>query len=96
MSLNQSEVIFIDNDAEMLRNAVGLCWTIWVKSNAGMAKEHLDEMEWRTRPSRVPRPLVSCLELFVNGQLRRHTKAQLVLAGASGDRPRKMTVDFGQ
>lgn len=96
MRLNCSEVIFVDNDPERLRDAIGLCWTIWVKMNEGMTKEHLDEVEWRTRPTRVPRPLVSCLELFVNGHLRRHTEAQLSEARANGNAWRKNTMDFGK
>jgi len=95
MRLNRSEVIFIDNDIEMLRKAQGLCWTVWVKMNEGMTKEHLEEMEWRTRPTHVPRPLVSCLELFVNWQLSRHTEAQLAESKEDGDiRRRAITTDW--
>lgn len=80
LQLKRSEVIFVDNDIKMLRNTQGLCWTIWVKMNKGMTKEHLDEMEWRTRPTRVPRLLASCFELFADWQLSRHTEAQLTEA----------------
>lgn len=83
--LNCSEVIFADDDPEMLRNAMGSCWTIWIKDHSGLCKDHLDEMEWRTRPSRLPSLLINCLEPFVSGKLRGHTEAQVKESEEKGD-----------
>jgi len=77
MRLGRSEVIFIDDDINMLSDASGLCWTIWVKMSKGMGQEHLDEIDWRTRPSRIPWPVLSCLEPLACLQLSWHTHLQL-------------------
>lgn len=75
--LNPSEVIFVDDDSEMLKQAMSSCRTVWVAEERGMLKEHMDEMEFRTRPSRLPHFLISCLEPLVKGALRRHTQDQV-------------------
>jgi len=77
LHLSKSEVIFIDDDIKMLKDAEGECWTIWVKGSAGMLQEHLDEIDWRTKPSRLPGPLLSCFEPLAVLHLSWRTHLQL-------------------
>merc|ERR1711924_98867 len=76
LRLCSGEGIFVDDDIKQIETVCGKCYGLG-EGASGPSQEHLEEIEESTRPSRLPWPLLSCLEPLLMLQLNWHAQLQI-------------------